>query len=143
MVEKSQPKISRQFEDEEPTSEATKKKQRKTRSDKKYKNEEERREARKEVNRKSYAKRIGVVKSTEKQPGTLPRISRAVPHLDEVTAVYCRPTARHIEKISNTNALEWVTLDGKNFEDFVEEIIEKLNEESEKVIVLGRFFFRR
>ena len=127
--------------EEEPTSEATKKKQRKTRSDKKYQNEEERREARKEVNRKSYAKRIGVVKSTEKQPGALPRISRAVPHLDEVTAVYCRPTARHIEKFSNTNALEWVTLDGKNFEDFVEEIIEKLNEESEKVIVLGRVFF--
>jgi hypothetical protein len=72
----------------------------------------------------------------------LPQIScHAVPHLDEVTAVYCHPTARHIEKLSNTNALEWVTLDGKNFEDFVEEIIEKLNEESEKLIVLGRFFF--
>jgi len=72
-----------------------------------------------------YAKRIGVVNSTcerKKQPETLPRIScHAVPHLDEVTAVYCCPTARHIEKFSNTNALERVTLDGKNFEDFVEE----------------------
>lgn len=69
MVEKSQPKVSRQFEDEEkrgpkhcakassgnyeeePTSEAITKKQRKTRSDKKYKNEEEKREACKEINR--------------------------------------------------------------------------------------------
>ena len=50
------------------------------------------------------AKRIGVVKSTcerKKQPETLPRIScHAVPHLDELTAVYCCPTARHIEKFS-------------------------------------------
>ena len=111
--------------EEEPTSEAITKKQRKTRSDKKYKNEEEKREACKEINRKRYAKRIGVVNSTcerKKQPETLPRIScHAVPHLDEVTAVYCCPTARHIEKISNTNALERVTLDGNFFEDFVEE----------------------
>ena len=59
--------------EEVPTSQATKKKQRKTRNDKKYKNEEERREACKEINRKSYAKRIGIVKSTcecEKQPET-------------------------------------------------------------------------
>ena len=66
--------------EEEPTSEATTKKQRKTRSDKKYKNEEEKREACKEINRKSYAKRIGVVNSTyellhKKQPETLPQIS--------------------------------------------------------------------
>ena len=112
--------------EEEPTSEKTTKKQRKTRSDKKYKNEEEKREACKEINRKSYAKRIGVVNSTcecKKQPETLPRIScHAVPHLEEVTAVYCCPTARHTENFSNTNALERVTLDGKNFEDFVEEI---------------------
>ena len=59
----------------------------------------------------------------KKQPETLPRIScHAVPHLEEVTAVYCCPTARHIETFSNTNALERVTLDGKHFEDFVEEI---------------------
>ena len=67
-----------------------------------------------------------MVKSTrerKKQPETLPRIScHAFPHLDEVTAVYCWPTARNGEKNSSTNALERVTLDGKNFEDFVEEI---------------------
>jgi len=58
----------------------------------------------------------------KKQPETLPRIScHAVPHLDEVSAVYCFPTARHIEKFSNTNALERVTLDGIFFEDFVDE----------------------
>ena len=69
MVEKSQPKVSRQFKDEEKRGpkrcakalhqEITRKnhqvrqvqRNRKTRSDKKYKNEEEKREACKEINR--------------------------------------------------------------------------------------------
>jgi len=90
VVQNATPRLFINYE-EEPTSEATTKKQRKTRSDKKYKNEEEKREACKEINRKSYANRIGVVNSTcerKKQPETLPQIScHAVLHLDELLCI--------------------------------------------------------